>query len=155
MRQAVRILLAEDNPGDVFLVKQALKRHSIEHELTIAKDGQQAWKLIEASEQPAAGTFDIVMLDLNLPVRPGSELLARIRTSSGELSRVLVVILTSSNSPHDRNAALRDGADYYFCKPSDYEAFLQLGAITKELWDTRDGKTQSHSSNFAKRGRKP
>jgi CheY-like chemotaxis protein len=137
MGRALRILLAEDNPGDVFLVKEALKKHSIEHELTVASDGGAAWKLIEAADQPHNKGFDIFMLDLNLPVRPGLELLGRIRSSRRKMSRAVIVVVTSSNASGDRNAVARGGADYYFCKPSTLEGFLRLGSIVKELWEAR------------------
>jgi CheY-like chemotaxis protein len=142
-----RILLAEDNPGDVFLVKAALKRHAIEHELTVARDGQSAWKLIEAAEASPDQQFDLFMLDLNLPVRPGLELLARIRSSSGEMSRALVLIMTSSNSAQDRAAAAQDGADYYFFKPSNLEAFLELGSVVKDLWAERNDRKSNQASS--------
>ncbi|HLG97685.1 MAG TPA: response regulator [Bryobacteraceae bacterium] len=143
MSRALRILLAEDNPGDVFLVREALKRHSLEHELTVAKDGQSAWQLIEAADGALDPRFDLFLLDLNLPVRPGLELLGRIRACKGDMSRALVLILTSSNWNHDRRTAVRDGADYYFLKPSTLDAFLQLGAIIRELWAARCGTASS------------
>lgn len=137
MRRALRILLAEDNPGDVYLVKEAFKTHSLEHELIVAGDGGVAWQLIEEADQPRTQGFDIFMLDLNLPVRTGLELLARIRSSRRKMSRAVVVIVTSSNATGDRNAAISGGADFYFCKPSTLDGFLQLGSIVKELWGAR------------------
>ena len=142
MHRPLRILLAEDNPGDVFLVKEALKIHSLENDLTVATDGRTAWKLIEDADGPHDEGFDIFVLDLNLPVRPGLELLARIRSSRYKISRALIVIVTSSNSPRDRTSATRDGADYYFCKPSSLDGFLHLGSILKELWEARSAPTQ-------------
>jgi DNA-binding response OmpR family regulator len=138
--------LAEDNPGDVFLFQEALNRSSIAHELTVATDGEGAWKWIEAAEKADAG-FDLFVLDLNLPVRPGLELLARIRSSRGKISRAPVVIMTSSNAVRDRSAAAHGGADYYFCKPSNLDEFLKLGSIVQQLRpadageDTRPGRS--------------
>jgi CheY-like chemotaxis protein len=129
----LRILLAEDNPGDIYLVEEALKRQSIAHELTVVTDGELAWKSIESADKAGDG-FDLYMLDLNLPARPGLELLTRIRKSRGKISTAPVVIVTSSNSTRDRAAAARAGADYYFCKPSKLEEFLKLGHIIQELW---------------------
>ena len=140
MGRALRILLAEDNPGDVFLVKEALNRHSLEHELTVAGDGEAAWALIERADTPQGRNFDIVLLDLNLPVRSGLELLNRIRSGRRNMVRALVVIVTSSNSPVDRAGAAEGGADYYFCKPSHFEEFLQLGSVIKELCAARAPK---------------
>jgi DNA-binding response OmpR family regulator len=156
MGRALRILLVEDDPGDVFLVKEALNRHSLKHELTVAGDGGAAWALIERADTPRGRNFDIFLLDLNLPVRPGLELLKRIRSSRRSMARALVVIVTSSNSPVDRDGATQGGADYYFCKPSHFEEFLQLGSVLKELCaararkkTTRTGLKKLHSKEGA------
>ena len=153
MERVPHILLAEDNPGDVFLVKHALERHSVEHELTIAADGQSAWKFIDAATASPANAFDIFLLDLNLPIRSGLELLARIRLSSGKIAQAIIVIVTSSNSPHDRAAAVDGGADHYFCKPSNLDGFLELGAIVKQLWIAHASK-HAHESPSGTRRRK-
>ena len=153
MGRALRILLAEDNPGDVYLIKEALNRHSPEHELLVATDGGSAWKLIEAAEKPRARKFDIFMLDLNLPTRPGLELLARVRSSRGRMSRALIVIVTSSNAAQDRSAAAQGGADYFFCKPSNLDAFLQLGAIVRRLWAERTRRRGTSTASRTAGGR--
>ena len=153
MARAMRILLAEDNPGDVFLVKRALRRHlAAEHELVVANDGDAAWKLIESAEKNTAESFDLFIVDLNLPVRPGLEVLARIRRCHGKMSRAAVVIVTSSSSRPDREAAWRGGADYYFCKPSDLESFLTLGVIVRDLWSHRRESAQSKRHREASSG---
>ena len=138
MAQPLRILLAEDNPGDVFLVKRALSRHlATEYELVVANDGDSAWKLIESADKTSAASFDLFIVDLNLPVRPGLEVLARIRKCRGKMSRAIVLIVSSSSSRPDREAVTREGADYYFCKPSELESFLKLGVIVRDLWNRR------------------
>jgi chemotaxis family two-component system response regulator Rcp1 len=136
-RSALRILLAEDNPGDVFLVKEALTKHSVDCELIVANDGQEAWQLIEAEDRSGARGFDICLLDLNLPGRPGVEIAARIRRCGGDLSRALIILVTSSTWTQDRNAAGSCGADYYFCKPSHLDGFLELGSVIRSLWTDR------------------
>lgn len=138
----LRILLAEDNPGDVYLVKEALKQHAIEHELILAEDGLSAWALIDAVESDGARRFDICILDLNLPVRDGLELAARIRGCDGKQPGTLIIMMTSSNSVRERSAALQAGADYYFCKPSNLEDFLGFGGILRDLWQTRQQELQ-------------
>jgi two-component system, chemotaxis family, response regulator Rcp1 len=137
MSRACRILLAEDNPGDVYLVREALNRQSLFYELLVATDGERAWTMIEAADAGKIEGFDICMLDLNLPVRPGLEVLTRIRSCRGPMAQALVVIVTSSNLTQDRVATSRDGADYYFCKPSNLHSFLQLGEIVSGLWAGR------------------
>src|SRR5262245_27633575 len=133
MAPALRILLAEDNAGDVFLVREALNRHCVNGELTVATDGKRAWELIEAAETKPGRAFTFFLLDLNLPARSGLELLAKIRRSV-VMSRMPVVIVTSSDAPRDRISIEKSGADYYFCKPSRLEKFLELGSIVQKLW---------------------
>lgn len=140
---ALRILLAEDNPGDVYLVREALRQHSIEHELVLAEDGMSAWKLIDRVESDGAKRFEICILDLNLPVRDGLELAAHIRVGEGTRPRTLIFIMSSSNSVRERDAAVQAGADYYFCKPSNLEDFLRFGAILQDLWKTRQKEVQT------------
>ena len=153
MARAMRILLAEDNPGDVFLVKRALSRHlSVQHELVVANDGDVAWKMIESADRSRTGGFDLFIIDLNLPVRPGLEVLARIRRCRGKMSRAIVLIVTSSSSAPDRDGALVGGADYYFCKPSDLESFLNLGAVVRDLWNVRLAKPTSKTQKSRVRG---
>ena len=65
----------------------------------------------------------------------------------GIVSKAPVVIVTSSNSTRDRNAAARGGADYYFCKPSKLEEFLKLGPILEQLWIASTTHFESASSD--------
>ena len=134
MAPNLRILLAEDNPGDVFLVREALKQHCTEFELTVATDGKSAWERIHAAESNPLEAYTLFMLDLNLPVRSGLELLMRIRRSPSAMSKSPVVIVTSSDAERDRTAANRAGANHYFCKPSDFGSFLELGSVVQRLW---------------------
>ena len=68
----------------------------------------------------------MIVLDLNLPKSDGTDVLRSIRESD-RLARTPVVVLTSSDSPRDRAAAERLGANCYITKPSDLDAFLALG----------------------------
>jgi CheY-like chemotaxis protein len=124
----MRILVAEDNPADVYLLREALASASrAPIELVIVKDGQEALQFVAAHEQVDGGqTVDLVVLDLNLPKNDGAEVLRSIRESDRFCS-VPVVILTSSDSPVDKANAERLGASCYITKPSDLDAYLALG----------------------------
>jgi CheY-like chemotaxis protein len=124
------ILLAEDNPADVYLIREALKEHKVECTMRTAADGKDVLTLIAAS-----GTTwnpDLIILDLNLPRHDGIEILQKVRATRA-IAHVPVVVLTSSDSPRDRLTANELGATRYVRKPSNLEQFLQLGAIFKEL----------------------
>jgi CheY-like chemotaxis protein len=127
----LNVVLAEDNPVDVFLIRRALDGQHLAYELLIAKDGEAAIQYVtEANE--GIRKIDLLLLDLNLPKRDGSEVLARLRSHSN-LANVPVVLLTSSDSPQDRERCLRMGANRYFQKPSNLVAFMEIGKIAKEL----------------------
>jgi DNA-binding response OmpR family regulator len=130
---ACDILLAEDNPADVYLIKEALKEHGIKCCVRVAPDGRAALNVIsgESLDGPA-DRFSLVILDLNLPLHDGIEILRRLREKK-DLVHVPVVVLTSSDSPRDRLLATQLGATRYLRKPFSLEQFLSLGAVFKEL----------------------
>jgi len=124
----MRIFLAEDNPADVYLLREALGVDSnSDVELLVASDGAEALDYVNRRGHYASlPKPDLIVLDLNLPKSDGTDVLQSIRESQ-ELGDVPVVILTSSDSPRDRAAAVRLGANGYITKPSDLDAFLSLG----------------------------
>lgn len=127
------ILLAEDNPADVYLIREALREHGVDCALRVATDGQQVLRTLADAypssdqEQPS-----LIILDLNLPRHDGIEILQRLRENT-TLSPVPVVVLTSSDSPRDRLAASELGVTRFLRKPSNLEQFLSLGLVFKEL----------------------
>ena len=121
----------EDNPADAGLVRRALEEHGVEGELTIFADGEKAIQFIQALDTLPAECPDLVIIDLNLPRRPGREVLECIRNTE-RCRLVPVLILSSSNTQQDRADAARLGASGYIRKPSRLEEFLGLGAIFKE-----------------------
>jgi CheY-like chemotaxis protein len=129
----VRILLAEDNDGDIFLVRRALDRHIGPYELLLAKDGEEALHVLEqADADECAASPDFVILDLNLPRHSGIEILKRLR-SVPRYATAPVIIFTSSDSPQDKVEAFRLGANRYFQKPTDLAGFMKLGEMVKEI----------------------
>jgi len=130
---AREILLAEDNPADVYLVRETLRAHGVDCAVRVAADGAEMLQMI-SSEQALAegGRVGLIILDLNLPRHDGSEILQRLREAS-ELAHIPVVVLTSSDSPRDRLVASQFGAACFLQKPSNLEQFLSLGAVFKEL----------------------
>ncbi len=129
-----KILLVEDNPSDIELTLRAFERQKIGNEIIVAEDGKEALDYLfgtgeysgrDISEQPT-----VILLDLNLPLIDGKEVLRRIRSS--ELTRRLpVVILTSSKEEQDVTQSYDLGVNSYIRKPVDFnqfsEAVRQLG----------------------------
>lgn len=133
----LNVLLAEDNQGDVFLVREALRANSIESEMHVATDGldvERYLKMLGAT--PDARYPDVFLLDLNLPKSDGYDILNGFR-SHPECAKVPVIIISSSDAPRDRQRAELLGATTYFRKPSDLAEFLLLGELVKQVVATR------------------
>jgi CheY-like chemotaxis protein len=131
------ILLAEDNPSDVYLVREALREHGVDCALRVASDGAEMLQMISLEQGLAeGGRLGLIILDLNLPRHDGGEILQRLRETK-ELAHVPVVVLTSSDSPRDRLVASQYGAACFLRKPSNLEQFLSLGAAFKDLLERK------------------
>ncbi len=127
------LLIAEDNPADVHLIRLALKRHGISCEICVVQDGESAVRFIEQTEADAfARCPTLAVLDLNLPKVGGDRILQRLRECSKWI-HVPVIVISSSLSHLDRATAINLGASAYFSKPTDLEQFLELGALIKNL----------------------
>ena len=73
------IWIAEDNPADVYLIEEALRRHNFEYRLTTADNGEEMLKMIaKLDRDPSEVCPDLFLIDLNLPKRSGDEILAQL-----------------------------------------------------------------------------
>ena len=124
----MQIILAEDNDGDIFLVKRALNQSAVLFEMRVAHDGEEALRLMD---DPSGEHPDVIVLDLNLPRLTGADVLSHIRANP-KFNHTPVIILTSSDSSRDRTRALELGADRYFCKPSELKRYMDLGPLIEE-----------------------
>ncbi len=123
-----RVLVVEDNPADVYLIKSALLEHSILAEIETVSDGELARTTVSGFQTGAQPWPSLVLLDINLPKIDGLELLQRLASAPCP-----IVVMSSSQSPSDRQRALDHGAACYFWKPTDLDGFLKLGEIVAEL----------------------
>jgi two-component system, chemotaxis family, response regulator Rcp1 len=117
----VEVLLIEDNPGDVRLVKEVLKEAQFPHHLSVVKDGAEAIAFIRRQGPYAqAPSPRLILLDLNLPKKGGLEMLEEV---SPELAKnqARVVILTNSEAEKDLDQSFTLGAVSYMVKPIDAE----------------------------------
>jgi DNA-binding response OmpR family regulator len=123
--QMLHILLVEDNPADVLLVREAIRTSPIDADVMIAYDGEQALSLLE--DQNVAP--DAIVLDLNLPGMDGFSVLEKYRPKD----HPPVMVLTSSDRSEDRKRALDLGAHDYVVKPPSFPEFIQTvqGALMR------------------------
>lgn len=130
MPSTFRILLAEDNPGDVRLFREALNSLALSFELIVAEDGQKAIAIIKDTAGPHA--LDLIVLDVNLPRHTGDEVLRQVRAEPS-LGNIPVIVMTSSEAPADKAAATWLGADLYIRKPSDLEELLEVAKVIEKV----------------------
>ena len=135
----LKILLAEDNPGDVFLVRRALDYHRIDYELSLATDGEEALALVRRAEDGEL-SIDLMLVDLNLPRYDGGQIVAAARSSKA-LGKTPIILLTSSDSPYDRSRLIELGASLYFHKPTDLGLFMEVGKLVKDVMSAPESGT--------------
>ena len=128
-----RILLIEDNPGDVDLLRLALKTARFDCELTVLDDGGEAMALVRRQGKYSdASAPDLAILDLNIPKNDGIEIIETMRSS--EIFRdTQVVVLSSSSSPRDHAKLEKFHIAKYITKPPDLDEFLSIGFQLKQL----------------------
>ncbi|MGO9820817.1 MAG: response regulator [Solirubrobacteraceae bacterium] len=116
------ILLVEDDPGDVVLVREAFEHNKVHNELRVASDGVYALEQLHDPELPLP---DLILLDLNLPRKDGREVLAEIRADP-RLTAIPVVVLTTSDAETDILRSYELHANAYVTKPVDLRQFLEV-----------------------------
>ena len=143
----IEILMVEDNPGDARLALEALKESKIRNRLFIVHDGLEAMDYLHQRGNHAdAPRPDIVFLDLNLPGKDGREVLEEIK-SDPDLTRIPVVILTSSAAEEDIARTYAAHANCCVTKPVDFDQFTKVVQSISNFWFTvvklPDGHTQN------------
>jgi CheY-like chemotaxis protein len=132
-RTPLTIIVVEDNPVDVYLIRWVLQAHELSHELAVIDNGDRAMDYVnQLAREERHRSPTIMLLDLNLPQRDGREILQRVKTIP-QGSDIRVVVVTSSTNPTDRRETLALGADAYFVKPYHLNEFMQLGDLIKHL----------------------
>lgn len=133
LKQA-EILLVEDNPADVLMIRSAFEDFNISNILQVVNDGVEAIEYLRGE-----GDFvdalrpDMIMLDLNLPRKNGREVLAEIK-SDPQLQNIPVVVLTTSHSEKDVLQAYNLHANCYIVKPVGFIDFVEAVKTIKNFW---------------------
>jgi CheY-like chemotaxis protein len=128
----ISVLLVEDDPGDVLLIREAFADHKVGNVLTVVSDGVEAMRFIRGEGEHAdAERPDLVLLDLNLPRKSGAEVLAEIKGDPA-LATIPVIVLTTSEAEEDVLRSYKLHANAYITKPVDFDRFK---AIVQQIDD--------------------
>jgi two-component system response regulator len=145
-----RVLLIEDNPGDVQLIRLAIEQAGLTVKLHTLSDGAVACEyLLALADEHRHACPDVIVLDLNLPGMNGYELLKIFRDHDG-CRRTPVIVATCSDRPWEIARMRRIGITEYFVKPPRVGDFLKLGGIIKEALEKKTGYSpgqQNHAGS--------
>jgi chemotaxis family two-component system response regulator Rcp1 len=133
LTRSVNILVVEDSPGDVRLIREALRDSQFAVHLSVARDGEEALSLLMNGKNGLVPLPDLVLLDLNLPKKSGREVLSEIKHDA-LLKKVPVIVMTSSNSEDDISAVYRLNANCYIRKPSDLYQYERVVRAIEDFW---------------------
>jgi len=134
-REAIEILLVEDNPIDIELTKSAFKKAQITNSLSVVNDGEEALDFVFARGSYASRVRppQLILLDLNLPEKSGLEVLREIKADA-RTRNIPVIILTISERDADINECRRLGAETYIVKPVSFQNFSKVTSFLSLSW---------------------
>jgi len=131
--EKMKVLVVEDNPNDVTIIKRAMRKSDVKCELYFARDGEEALDaLAQKGEFEDTPRPDLILLDINLPKINGLEVLAKIKEE--RLRRIPVIVLTISEREEDMVKAYDSGAASYMTKPVDSKDFERLIQTVQDYW---------------------
>ena len=132
--QPANILLIEDNPAEALLTEEAFKQSTLSNKLHIVEDGEQALDFLnKRNSYENVVTPDLILLDLNLPKVDGREVLAHLKLHD-HLSRIPVIVLTSSALEKDVMSCYDNGANSYIVKPMELDKFIKIVESITAYW---------------------
>jgi CheY-like chemotaxis protein len=131
------MLLVEDSPGDVRLMKEAFREVNRAVNLNVVSDGMEAMAFLRNEGIHAnAQRPDFILLDLNLPRMDGREVLAQIKNDEG-LKTIPTIILSTSSAEEDIVGSYHLRANCYLSKPVHLEDFEDMVKSINDFWMTK------------------
>jgi CheY-like chemotaxis protein len=138
-RQAGTVLYVEDEPGDAMFMEMAFSQREMRSALHVVGDGRAAMEYLSGTgkygDRKEYPLPDVVLLDLNLPVVPGFEVLRWMRNHP-DFGRTPVVVFSSSTRDDDQVKARELGANEFLTKPSSGLDFVSVVEVLKAKWLT-------------------
>jgi len=133
----MRVLLVEDNPGDVDLIRDSLEAVAANLDITVIGDGAEALEYLSQRAEASGGSScplpDLVLLDLNLPKMSGHDVLCEARKTT-DLRSLPIVVVTSSDAARDIATSYALGANSYVTKPGELAAFQRTVKALGNFW---------------------
>ena len=134
--EVIDILLVEDDPGDVLLIREAFEDNKVHNRLHVVPDGVEALTFLrQEGEHADAPRPDLVLLDLNLPRKDGREVLAEVKGDES-LQHIPVVVVTTSKAEEDVLRSYKLHANAYVTKPVDFDRFIDVVRRIDEFFVT-------------------
>ncbi len=137
MTTPLSILVAEDELGDVLLLRRAFEKAGVKSPVHIAANGQEVIEYLSGSPpfaDPVAYPLPaLLLLDLKLPLISGFELLEWIRKAP-QLRHMIIVVFSSSDYPEDINRAYELGANSYILKPRNPDDLVNIVKQLQNYW---------------------
>ncbi|MBQ0979958.1 response regulator [Micromonospora zamorensis] len=121
--QPVRILVVDDDPGDVLMIEEALADSDVDKVIDVVSDGEEAMEFLRAEgRHEHARRPDVILLDLNMPRMDGRQVLGAVKQDE-DLRTIPIVVLTTSNADTDIVGSYTLQANAYVTKPIDLDDF--------------------------------
>lgn len=135
--RTIMILMAEDDPEDTMLVKEALEEARLSNELRFVPDGEELMDYLHRRgryEDPAGSPRPgLILLDLNMPRKDGREALEEIKADP-DLRTIPVVVLTTSKADEDILHSYGNGANSYITKPVTFDKLVEIMKVLGRYW---------------------
>ena len=133
-KSAIRILWAEDNLGDILLVKEAFRQAGLAPHLNVVENGIEATDfLFQRGRYAHALPPKLIIMDLNMPRKNGREVIQDIKNAPA-LLQIPLVVLTSSNADLDVLDSLDPARCLYLVKPTTFQALIDLAKQINDFW---------------------
>jgi CheY-like chemotaxis protein len=133
----VSILMAEDDPDDRLLTKEALEESRLANKLYFVEDGEELMEYLchqgRYTDNEAAPSPGVILLDLNMPRKDGREALKEIKENSN-LRRIPVIVLTTSKAEEDILRSYDLGVSGYITKPVNLEQLVEVIQMIGKYW---------------------
>lgn len=127
-----QILLVEDNEGDIVLTSEAFEESSCKVNIQVARNGKEAINIL-FDQNENAQLPDLILLDINLPLLNGHEVLKKIKENE-KTKHIPVIILTTSSAISDVNLTYENYANSFITKPADINDFFETINVLCNYW---------------------